>query len=212
MNDTKRPCVLLVDDHPVVRAGFRYLLEQQGDYAVEEAGSAEEAYSVYGELQPDVVVLDLSMPGMGGLEGVRRLRAKYEDACILILSMFEDPTFVQQTRDLGAMGYLTKGSASDQLGEAIASVLAGKHYYSKDIAGALIEGGMKNSDTWGLSAREFEVFCLLAQGRSVVDVAEDLHVSHKTVNNHRTHILQKLDLKNGIEMARFAIRHRIIEA
>lgn len=204
--------VLLVDDHPVVRTGFRYLLEKQNGFHVDEVGSAEDAYTSYASLQPDVVILDISMPGMGGLEGIKRLRARDASACILVLSMYDDLGFVTRARKMGAMGYLSKNGAPEELARAIRSVLAGKEYYSADIAAELENQHHSVCEVQGLSTREFQVFRLLAEGRTAQAIADDLNLSPKTVNNHRTHIMEKLGLKNASELTRFAIRQGVIKA
>ena len=204
--------VLLADDHPVVRAGYRYLLEKAG-YRVNEVGSAESAYQYYQQNNPDIVIMDISMPGMGGLEGLRRLLARHPDARVLMLSMYEDHAYVLRTRELGAKGYLTKNSAAEELVEVVAELLRGKTYYLKDTASSGKGSSAKDKlATYNLSTRQFEIFCMLAEGRSVVDIARDLNLSPKTVNNHRSHILTKLQLNNSVELSRFAIRHGIINA
>ena len=206
--------VLLADDHPVVRAGYRYLLEKAG-YLVDEVGSAESAYQYYQQNNPDIVIMDISMPGMGGLEGLRRLLARYPDARVLMLSMYDDHAYVVRTRELGAKGYLTKNSAAEELVEVVAELLRGKTYYLNDTESSGKGSSANDIDklaTYNLSTRQFEIFCMLAEGRSVVDIASDLNLSPKTVNNHRSHILTKLQLNNSVELSRFAIRHGIINA
>ena len=208
-----RSKILLVDDHAVVRAGFRYLLESQQEYEVSEASSSEEAYRVYGEIEPDVVVLDISMPGMGGIEGLRRLRSRHEDARVLLLSMYDDPAFVARAMKMGAMGYISKNSAADSLVRAISEVLRGKQYFSADIAAQMQQQDKDyDSDTLALSTREFEIFRLLAEGRSVSTIADDLNLSPKTVSNHRSRLMEKLNLKTTAELVHFAIRQGIVAA
>ena len=209
----KKSRILLVDDHAVVRAGFRYLLESGGDCEVSEAGSSEEAYQVYGELEPDVVVLDVSMPGMGGIEGLRRLRSRYPDARVLLLSMYDDPAFVARAMKMGARGYISKNSAADSLARAIAQVMRGKKYLSDDIAAQMGDDELDyDSATLALSTREFEIFRLLAEGRSVAAIADDLNLSPKTVSNHRSRLMDKLSLKTTAELVHFAIRQGIVSA
>jgi len=205
--------ILLVDDHPVVRAGFKYLLESQQDYEVSEASSSEEAYRVYGDIEPDVVILDVSMPGMGGIEGLRRLRSRHKDARVLLLSMYDDPAFVARAMKIGAMGYISKNSAADSLARAITEVLRGKHYFSDDIAEQMRRQDKDyDSDTLALSTREFEIFRLLAEGRSVGAIADDLNLSPKTVSNHRSRLMEKLGLKTTAELVHYAIRQGIVTA
>lgn len=208
-----RAKILLVDDHAVVRAGFKYLLESQQDYEVSEASSSEEAYRIYGEIEPDVVVLDVSMPGMGGIEGLRRLRSRHQDARVLLLSMYDDPAFVARAMKMGAMGYISKNSAADSLVRAIPEVLRGKQYFSADIAAQMQQQDKDyDSDTLALSTREFEIFRLLAEGRSVSTIADDLNLSPKTVSNHRSRLMEKLNLRTTAELVHFAIRQGIVAA
>jgi len=205
--------VLLVDDHAVVRAGFRHLLEKRQDYAVTEASTAEEAYFLYNDLSPDVVVLDISMPGMGGIEGLRRLRSKYTNARILVLSMYDDLAFVARAMEMGARGYISKNSAAESLDKAIIRVISGGKYFSAEIALQMQEQGKDfDSETLGLSKREFEVFRLLAEGRNVSAIAQNLNLSPKTVSNHRSHLMGKLKLTSTADLVRFAIRQGIVKA
>lgn len=170
--------ILLVDDHAIVRAGFRYLLETDHSYDIREVDSAEAACSVYTEFAPQVVVMDMMMPGMGGLEGVRRLIAKDEDARILVLSMRDDPAFVARATKAGARGYVTKRSAPEELDKAVRTLLAGRRYFSSDVEEKTDDpaAGSDEDRVKALSEREFEVFCLLAEGRSVVEISEGLHL------------------------------------
>lgn len=217
MTDIKKK-LLLVDDHAIVRAGFRYLLECDQSYDILEASSAEEACQVYNDFKPDAVVMDLMMPGMGGLEGVRHLRAKDSEAKILVLSMREDEAFVSRAQSAGARGYITKRSAPDELTRAVLSIINGKKYVSSDIkeskakrpSSEIISSDEAKLDN--LSEREFEVYCLLAEGHTVIDISQSLHLSPKTVSNHRTHIMQKMQAKSIVELTRLAIRKGHIEA
>jgi len=206
--------ILLVDDHAIVRAGFRYLLESDQGYEIREVESAEEACSVYGEYLPHVVVMDMMMPGMGGLEGVRHLMAKDDKARILVLSMRDDPAFVARSTKAGAMGYVTKRSAPDELNKAVRALLAGRRYLSTDVQQDPHGESARPDDerVSALSEREFEVFCMLAEGKSVVEISENLHLSPKTVSNHRSHIMEKLGARNIVELTRLAIRSGLIDA
>ena len=210
--------LLLVDDHAIVRAGFRYLLECAQSYDIKEVSSAEEACEIYNDFKPDAVVMDLMMPGMGGLEGVRYLKAKDKAAKILVLSMREDEAFVTRAQNAGASGYITKRSAPDELTKAVLHILNGKNYISSDLKDATRLSASRNKDDSddskleNLSEREFEVYCLLAEGLTVVDISKRLHLSPKTVSNHRTHIMQKMQAKSIVELTRLAIRKGHIEA
>lgn len=205
--------ILLVDDHAVVRAGFRYLLENNENFLVSEASTAEEAFILYDELSPDVVVLDISMPGMGGIEGLRRLLNKHAEAQILLLSMHDDPAYVARAMKMGARGYISKNSAAESLVTAIGDVMNGKNYFSPEINRQMTDQDKDYaSKTLGLSPREFEVFRLLAEGRSTADIANNLNLSPKTVSNHRSHLMNRLNLASTAELVRFAIRQEIIKA
>lgn len=205
--------LLLVDDHAIVRAGFRYLLESDADYEIREVNTAEEACRIYSEYKPDAVIMDLLMPGMGGLQGVRHIHAKDNNAKVLVLSMRDDPVYVSQATKAGAQGYVTKRSAPEELTKAVAVLIKGNKYLSADVAklkNKSTKTDQEKIDT--LSEREFEIFCLLAEGHTVVNISEDLHLSPKTVSNHRTRIMHKLHATNIVELSRMAIRNGLIEA
>ena len=208
--------VLLVDDHAVVRTGFRLLLQSQPDVCVAgEAASGEAACQRYAELSPDVVVMDLAMPGMGGLEALRRIRARDPAARVLALSAHDDPMHARRALREGALGFLSKRSAPEALTEAIGAVAAGRRYLDVSLAQKLalaeIEGGAK-SPVERLSEREFEVFIRLARGETVQRIAEDLKLSASTVGTHLYNIKQKLGASNQSELTLLAIRHGLIEA
>ena len=207
--------VLLVDDHAVVRAGYRTLLE--GNAAIEvvaEAESGEAAIKQFIERAPDLVVMDLSLPGIGGLEAIRRLIARQDDARILVFSMHEDTVFVEQALQAGARGYIGKSSAPNVLVEAVKQIAAGSVYLDPNIAQRLAFQKTRGASSpfSGLSSREFEIFCLLAEGRTVADIAKRLSLSGKTVANYATQIKGKLEVASIAEMARLAIRNGFIEA
>jgi two-component system, NarL family, invasion response regulator UvrY len=208
--------VLLVDDHAVVRTGFRLLLQSQPDINVAaEAQSGEAACQMYAELSPDVVVMDLGMPGMGGLEAVRRICARNSDARILALSAHDDPMHARRALREGALGFLSKRSAPETLIEAIATVAAGRRYIDPSLAQKLalaeIEGATR-SPIEQLSEREFEVFIRLAGGATVQKIADDLKLSASTIGTHLYNIKQKLGVVNQSELTLLAIRHGLIQA
>jgi len=205
--------VLLADDHEVVRAGYRRLLEATGDIEVAaEAESGEEAYALYLAHEPDVVVMDLSMPGAGGLDTSRRILARDGDARILVFSVHENEVFLKRALDLGILGYISKRSASRVMVEAVRQVARGEPYVGQEMMPFLV--GRKASDDnrliADLSPREFEVFRLRAEGMSVNDIAELLNVSPKTVGHHNTRVKQKLGVSNAAELTRMAIRLGIV--
>jgi two-component system, NarL family, invasion response regulator UvrY len=208
--------VLLVDDHAVVRMGFRLLLQSVADISViAEADSGESACRLYMELNPDVVIMDLAMPGMGGLEALRRIRAHHPEARVLTLSAHDDPMHARRALQEGARGFLSKRSAPEALLEAVAIVADGRRYLDPELAQKLalaeFDGGTK-SPVERLSEREFEVFVRLAGGATVQRIAVDLNLSASTVGTHLYNIKQKLGLANQSELTLLAIRHGLIEA
>ena len=210
----KKTTIVLVDDHAVVRAGVRRLLEQEPQFEViGEAESGEKAYQIFGELKPDVMVMDLSMPGMGGLESIRRILMRYEKAKILVLSMHEDLSFANQALKLGAKGYLTKNTLADDLVKSIETVTQGDVFLSDEIAKKIAMQSISgNQDpVHELSAREFEIFRLLAEGLDIDAIASTLNISSKTVSNYQTMIKQKLDINTPIELIRYAIKVGVIK-
>ena len=210
----KKTTIVLVDDHAVVRAGVRRLLEQEPLFEViGEAESGEKAYQTFGELKPDVMVMDLSMPGMGGLEAIRRILMRYEKAKILVLSMHEDLSFANQALKLGAKGYLTKNTLADDLVKSIETVTQGDVFLSDEIAKKMAMQSISgNQDpVHELSAREFEIFSLLAEGLDIDAIASTLNISSKTVSNYQTMIKQKLGINTPIELIRYAIKVGIIK-
>ena len=210
----KKTTIVLVDDHAVVRAGVRRLLEQEPLFEViGEAESGEKAYQIFGDLKPDVMVMDLSMPGMGGLEAIRRILMRYEKAKILVLSMHEDLSFANQALKLGAKGYLTKNTLADDLVKSIETVTQGDVFLSDEIAKKMAMQSISgNQDpVHELSAREFEIFRLLAEGLDIDAIASTLNISSKTVSNYQTMIKQKLNINTPIELIRYAIKVGIIK-
>jgi len=210
----KKTTIVLVDDHAVVRAGVRRLLEQEPLFEViGEAESGEKAYQIFGELKPDVMVMDLSMPGMGGLESIRRILMRYEKAKILVLSMHEDLSFANQALKLGAKGYLTKNTLADDLVKSIETVTQGDVFLSDEIAKKMAMQSISgNQDpVHELSAREFEIFRLLAEGLDIDAIASTINISSKTVSNYQTMIKQKLNINTPIELIRYAIKVGVIK-
>jgi len=208
--------VLLVDDHAVVRTGFRLLLQSQSDISVvAEAQSGEVACQIYAEVAPDVVVMDIGMPGMGGLEALKRIRARDPAARVLALSAHDDPMHARRALREGALGFLSKRTAPEVLIEAIASVAAGRRYIDPGLAQKLalaeIEGAAR-SPLEQLSEREFEVFIRLAGGATVQRIADDLKLSASTIGTHLYNVKQKLGVVNQSELTLLAIRHGLIEA
>jgi two-component system invasion response regulator UvrY len=200
----------------VVRTGFRLLLQSLPDVSVvAEADSGEAACQRYLELTPDVVVMDLAMPGMGGLEALRRIRARHPQARVLALSAHDDPMHARRALREGALGFLSKRSAPEALVEAVTAVAAGRRYIDANLAQKLALGEIEGSTRppiEQLSEREFEVFIRLARGATVQKIAEDLNLSASTVGTHLYNIKQKLQVSNQSELTLLAIRQGLIEA
>jgi len=204
MNNTIK--VILVDDHAVVRAGFRMLLSAEADIdVIAEADRGEAACQLYLEQQPDVLVLDLSMPGIGGLESIRRICNRDSSAKILVFSVHDEMVYVDRAMAAGARGYITKNSAPDILVSAIQQIAAGEIYIE--------QGLMKNRPLLqdyqaivdSLSAREFDVFLLLAKGLTAHKIADELCLGYKTVANYGTQIRSKLKVSSVAELAHIAL-------
>ena len=206
--------VMLVDDHPVVRTGYRRLLEQGGDIAVvAEAGNGETAYGLYLEQAPDVCVTDLSMPGIGGLELLRKLLARDAAARVLVFTMHDTPQLIARAFDGGACGFVSKQADPEHLVDAVRAAHAGRRYLDPHSAPGVLQGtaSMEAQRLSSLSQREFEIFRLLAEGRSAADCARLLHVSSKTVANHQTCIKEKLDVPGPAALVHLALRNGVIE-
>jgi len=200
---------LLVDDHEVVRAGYRRLLESTGKIeVVAEASDGEDAYRSYMQHQPTVVVMDLSMPGIGGLDASRRILARDESARILVFSVHENEIYLNRALDLGILGYISKRSASRVMVDAVRQVAKGELYIGQEMTPFLVKRTVSTDSQLiaDLSPREFEVFRLRAEGKSVNEIAEMLNVSPKTIGHHNTSVKQKLGLANSAELTRLAIR------
>ncbi|AKR43843.1 MULTISPECIES: response regulator transcription factor [Methylophilus] len=207
--------VVLVDDHTVVRSGLRRLLESHKSIEiVAEADTGEMAYQVYGEVLPDVVLMDISMPGMGGLEAAKRILQRYPQAKIVIFSMHEAVSFAAQALKTGVKGYVTKTGVADDLVQAVLDVAKGRTFLSQDVAQKVALQTLigESNPLQQLTSREFEVFRLLAEGKRVEDVAEMLKISQKTVANYYTLIKQKLSVNSPVEMVRLAMKHGLIDA
>ncbi len=205
--------VLLVDDHEIVRGGFRRLFETTGDILVaDEAETGEEAYSKYVEYRPDVVVMDINLPGIGGLEASRRIMEREPNAKILVVSVHENSVYLKKALEQGVLGYLSKRSASTEMTEAVRCVARGETFIGRDLVGPLADTIRSSEQRLleNLSLREFEVFRLLAGGKSVGEIAAIMVLSPKTIANHYTRIKHKLDVKNMGEIARLAIQLGVV--
>jgi len=208
--------VLLADDHSIVRDGLRRLVEGAGDMAVVgEAADGREAIRVAAEVLPDVAIVDISMPGLDGLEVVQHIHATNPAVAILVLTMHEEEQYAVRAIGAGARGYITKRSAADQLLRAIRKVHEGGRYLTDEAAEILArrmgKGALGGSDLDSLSTREIQVLRSLALGRSNREIGEAYKISTKTVDTYRSRLLKKLNLRNNAELTRYAIQRRIVE-
>jgi len=209
--------VLLADDHTIVRTGLRRIVEESGDMVVvAEAANGREAIQQAHGTMVDVVVIDISMPGMDGLEVISQLHSYYPNMPILTLTMHEEEQYVVRAIGAGAMGYITKRSAPEQLVKAIRKVHAGGRYLSEEAAESLalraFSGARGCSPLDSLSNREVQVLRSLALGQTPREIAEGYSISVKTVDTYRYRLLQKLNLRNNAELTRFAIQNRLVES
>ncbi len=208
--------VLLADDHSIVRAGLRRIVEESGDMEViAEASDGREAVRQALEKKPDVAVIDISMPGLDGLEVVSQLQHYYPKLPLLILTMHEEAQYVVRAIQAGAMGYITKQSAPEQLVTAIKKVISGHRYLTDEAAEALAlrmaRGTCGQSPLDSLSMRELQVLRRLALGNTNREIGEAYHISIKTVDTYRFRLLKKLNLRNNAELSRFATQNKLIE-
>lgn len=209
--------IMLVDDHTMVREALRVVLEQDDSMrVVAEAGDGETALRMAEELAPDVVVMDVALPGQSGIETTRRLLARHPDIKVLALSTYLDRRIVQQMLDVGARGYIVKSAAGAQLKQGIHSVVRGRSYLCSEV-GALVADSLRDrpvpsgkGDRRALSRREVQVATLLAEGRTAPEIAAELHISPSTVDVHRRNLMRKLELHNVVELTKYAIRSGLV--
>jgi len=210
---TKMKRIVIVDDHPLFRKGLEQLINSTGDgfCICGEAGDAAEGMTKIRQLKPDLVIVDLSLPGANGIELIKNIRAEFPKLRVLILSMHDESLYALRALRAGAQGYVMKQEALENVIGAIREVLAGRPYLSSEMSAKLItnfaSGASGQSDpTDKLSDRELEILELIGKGRDVHEIANVLHISRKTVETHRAHIKEKLNLKNAREVARFAVQ------
>lgn len=209
--------MLVADDHMIARTGIRHVLESEADFeVVGEAASGTEALALVLELHPDVVVLDISMPGVTGLEVAARLRRSSPDTRILILSMHDQAEYVLESVRAGAHGYLLKDTAATELREAIRAVCQGESYFSPPVATRLTAAVRNDQATQSgldqLTGREREVLLGIAQGRTNKEIASKLGISHRTVETHRESLMRKLQLRTVAELTRFALGAGLVKS
>ncbi len=212
--------ILIADDHSIVREGVRMILASERDFeVVGEASSGEQALELIDTLRPDVVVMDISMPGIGGIEATERIKQHHPDINVLALTMHEDENYVFRLLRAGASGYVLKRAAASDLVTAVRAASRGEAFLYPSVARSVIvdyvkriTAGEEKERYDGLTEREREILTLIAQGSSNQEIAKQLYISIKTVQTHRAHILEKLGLHDRTELVRYAIRKGLIEA
>jgi two-component system invasion response regulator UvrY len=208
--------VIIVDDHELVRTGTRRLLEDlPGIKVLADAGSGEEAVELVRHLKPDVVLMDIQMPGIGGLEATRRCLRAHPEAKILVVTVYEDEPYPSKLLKVGASGYLTKRASVDEMLLAIKKVMSGQRYISAEIAQQLALrpfSDEQNSPFEQLSAREMQITLMVIMGHRVQEISEKLSLSPKTVNSYRYRVFEKLHIRNDVGLTKLAIKHGIIDA
>ncbi len=204
--------ILLLDDHAIVRTGYRRLIDAEPDMeVVAEAGDVDGAYAALRDLQPDLAVVDLSLKGASGIEAIRRMVARNPKLKILVMSMHDGANFITQAFQSGATGYLTKCSEPGQIVDAIRSVAIGQRVMSPDVAQALARASIESKDLISqLTPREFEVLRLAVSGESTASIAEQMHLSQKTILNYLSAVRQKLDAENVFSLLHLAARHGLV--
>lgn len=209
--------IMLVDDHTMVREALRTVLEQDATMqVVAEVGDGETALRVAKDLVPDVVVMDVALPGQSGIETTRRLLARHPDMKVLALSTYIDRRIVQQMLDVGARGYITKSAAGAELKQGIRNVMRGRSYLCAEVGALLADSlreqqpGSGKPDRNALSHREVQVVTLLAEGKSAPEIAAELHIAPSTVDVHRRNLMRKLQVHNVVELTKYAIRNGLV--
>ena len=206
---------MIVDDHLLIRAGMKLLLKNTPAYTVAaEAESGEEALRLLDAQPIDLVIMDISMPGMGGLACIREIRARFPAVKILVLSMHEDEEYIYKAMQYGAMGYLPKTSADSELFDALRAIAEGRRYLSPTAQQSLLSVMFRDPQEDPrscLTAREREIFDELIRGCTITEIAEQLHLSVKTIDTHKTHIYEKLHCSRRSELVSLALRHGLLQ-
>ena len=210
----KKIKVILIDDHAVVRAGYKILLKNVDDIeVVAEAENGNEAIELIKNNKYDVIVTDMSLPDIGGIDLIRKIKTINSDFKILVFSMHEEIVYVEQALHSGAMGYMTKSADPQLLSKAIRQISKGKKYIDDELQQRMAYEGSRDKDSIlsRLSTREFEIFCLLAEGLNINEISKKLNISYKTSANYSTNIKRKLGATTVADVARIAIRYNIIK-
>jgi two-component system invasion response regulator UvrY len=207
--------ILIADDHAVVREGLKQILSESPTMTVTaEASTGQEVLNMIGKKEIDLVVLDIAMPGRGGLDILKEIKNQKPKLPVLILSMYPEDQYAVRVLKAGASGYLTKESAPDELIKAIRQITQGKKYVSPSLAEKLaldLEISSEKPPHEALSDREFQVMCLIASGKTLKEIAEELSLSIKTISTYRTRILEKMNMKSNAELTHYAIKNRVVD-
>jgi DNA-binding NarL/FixJ family response regulator len=216
----KKIRIVLADDHTLIRSGIKMLLSAAPDISiVGEASNGEEAIQCTRQLKPDVIVIDLSMPKMSGIDAVKIIRKKFPETKVLVLTMHEKEEYVMQIFKAGASGYVVKTAGREELTGAIRAVANGERYFSARVSEVLVEGYTRRAEgkeqppdekDIPLTRREKEILVLVAEGLTNQEIGKKLFISHRTVDTHRTNIMQKLDIHDVANLVRYAVRHGIV--
>jgi len=207
--------ILIADDHRIVREGLKQILAETPDMmVVDEASNGQEVLGRVWENDYDVVLLDISMPGRSGLDILKQLKNERPKLAVLVLSMYSEEQYAIRALRAGASGYMTKESAPDELIEAIRKVSTGRKYISTTVAEKLavsLEANDERPAHESLSDREYQVMCMIASGKTIKTIADELSLSVKTVSTYRTRILEKMRMKNNAELTHYSIQNRLVE-
>lgn len=218
---TKKTRILIIDDHPLFREGIKTIISREGRFeVVDEAGSGREGVEKATRIKPDVVLVDIGLPDESGMEVTRKIRKKLPDTRIMILSMHSKIDYIVEAFQAGATGYVVKESAADRLAHGLDAVASGEYFLDSSISQEVVaklmqspvkEAKVSDSGYGKLTAREQEIMRMLAEGRTKSDIADQLYISIKTVENHRTNIMRKLDIHNAMDLVRYAARLGLID-
>jgi two-component system invasion response regulator UvrY len=210
----KKIKILIADDHPIVRAGFKQVIADMPDMLVaDEAGNGQEVLNLIGKKDYDLVLLDISMPGRNGLEILKDLKSEKPKLPVLILSIYPEEQYAVRALRAGASGYMTKASAANELIAAIRKISAGGKYISASLAEKLafyLDGDTTRPPHETLSDREYQVMLMIASGKTVTEIADELCLSVKTISTYRTHILEKMKMKNNAEITLYAVQNKLV--
>ncbi len=207
--------LLIADDHPIVRNGIKDIIEDiSASFEIDEAKDAHEVIQKVISNDYDIIILDISMPGGGGLNALKQIKMSKPDTKVLMLSIYDDQLYINRALKAGASGYLTKSVASDELELAIKKILAGEKYLSSEVAGKMasfIYSDKEKQKHELLSEREYQVFLFIVQGHTNSEIAEELHISPKTVSTYRDRIMDKMDMSRNSELIHYALKNKLID-